>query len=245
MTTLLSNEFLKLRTIRTPWLLLGAAQAVIVIGALGMLTNPGDRTTVEAAAGAVAHVGLAALLPLVLGIMAVAAEYRHRTITDTYLATPRRGRAIVAKLVVHTGVGLGFGVVGMLTALAAVGLWVVAAGKSLDWSDQELWRTVAGGIGWNAVFAAIGVGLGALLRNLAAGITAALVWLALVEGLIGQLIGSDASRWLPFAAGSALGRLPTQVPDGLPQWGAGVLLLGYAGAFAVVAVASTVRRDVA
>ena len=71
---------------------------------------------------------------------------------------------------------------------------------------------------------------------------AALAWLTLVEGIVGQLIG-DADRWLPFALGSALDRLPTAL-DGPPQWQAGLALAGYAVAFAVAAVVTTVRRDI-
>src|SRR5262245_57971069 len=202
--------------------MLAAAQVIVLIGAAGRLSNHADEPGVLT--GAAAHVGLAALFPLVLGILAVAGEYRHRTITDTYLGSPERRRVVGAKLVVYSAAGLLFGVVGSVVALASSAIWLGIAGDSGSWSDAELWRTLAGDVVWNAAFAAIGVGLGALVRNVTAAIAAALAWLALVEGLVAQLIGDDLGRWLPFAAGSALGRLPAQLSDGLPQWGGAAVL---------------------
>jgi ABC-2 type transport system permease protein len=115
-------------------------------------------------------------------------------------------------------------------------------GQTFDLDNADLWRTVAGGIAWNAAFAAIGVGAGALITNQIGAIAAALAWLALVEGLVGQLIG-DARQWLRFALGSALDLLPTGA-GGPPQWQAGLALLAYAAIFTTAAVLTTVRRDV-
>lgn len=239
---MIGNEILKLRTIRSPWLMLAAAQAIVLIGVAGQMAQHAGEPGVVIAA--TAHVGLASLFPLVLGVLAVAAEYRHRTITDTYLGTPRRARVVGAKLVVYAAVGVLFGVVGSAVALVSSAIWLAITGDPMSWSDTELWRTVGGDIAWNAAFAAIGVGLGALVRNATAAIVAALAWLALIEGLVGQLVGNDLARWLPFSAGGALGRLPAQLAEGLPQWGGALVLSAYAAAFAALALTFGVRRDV-
>src|ERR1700681_2604996 len=101
MPALLTAEFLKLRTVRSPWLLLLAEQLLVVAGISGFVVSHGGPLHEAQQSSALAHVGLTSVITLIFGILAVASEYRHHTITDTYLSPPRRDQVIQAKLVVY------------------------------------------------------------------------------------------------------------------------------------------------
>lgn len=239
-------EWLKLRTTRGPWLVLAAAQLIVAAGVSGLVVSDSGKLADPATqTQAVAHVGLVSVLTLVFGILAVAGEYRHKTVTDTYLSTPRRGVPVVAKLVVYSLVGAATGVVAGGVALAAAGIWWSAKGVPFSYGAGGVWTTLAGGVVADGLFAAIGVGLGALIPNLTGAIATALGWMAIVEGVVGQLIGAQAARWLPFTAGRAVAlAVGAGSKDLLPRWGGGALLAVYAAAFAAIAVATTLKRDV-
>jgi ABC-2 type transport system permease protein len=242
MRTLISNEVLKLRTSRAPWLIILIQQVLIVAALSGMAMAELDFKSPTAARLLLAHAGMSSLLILVLGILAVAGEYRDGTITDTFLATPRRSRVIAAKLVAYTGVGVISGILSAITALIVGMIWFAAKGYTLDPTDADVWQTLAGAALWMPLYAAIGVGLGAMVRNLASAIAIALAWIAFVEGIAINLLG-DLGRWLPMASGMAL----DNVPQGklLPQVTGGLMLVAYAILFAVVATLATMRSDVA
>jgi ABC-2 type transport system permease protein len=238
------TELLKLRTVRSSWLLLAAGQAIVLAGISGLVVSGGDLKLASTQGAAVAHVGLASLCALILGILLVAGEYRHQTVVDTYLSTPARGRVIGAKLVAAAATGTLFGLAGAVTAELTGWLWWQAKGESFGLTDGVVLRTLAGGVAWNLLFAALGVGVGALIRNVGGAIAVALAWIALVEGIVAQLVGTGLTRWLPFEAGQALGLTGVGGVTLLPQWGAALVLAGYAAALAGVAVRTTVRRDV-
>jgi len=239
------SEFRKLSTVRSPWLLLAAGPLLVVAGVTGLVQSGGDVHDPATQARALAHVALAALFTLIFGILAVAGEYRHGTVTDTFLSTPARGRVVAAKLAVYGAIGAVAGLVSAAVAVAVTAAWWAARGGSFQLSAAGSLRTLAGGIVVNIAFAAIGVGVGALLHNLALAIAAALAWIALVEGVAGQLAGAGLARWLPLRASEALGRVTMIGPARpLPQWGGGLVLAGYAVAFAAAAMVTTLRRDV-
>jgi ABC-2 type transport system permease protein len=243
--SLIRSEFRKLSTVRGPWLLLAAGPLLVVAGVTGLVQSGGNVHDPATQGKALGHVALAALFTLVFGIFAVAGEYRHGTVTDTFLSTPARGRVVTAKLAVYGAVGAVAGLVSSAVAVAVMAGWWAAEGGSLQLSAVGSVRTLVGGVAVNVAFAAIGVGVGALLRNLAAAIAAALAWIALVEGIAGQLVGAGPARWLPFSASEALGRVNmTGAARLLPQWGGALVLAGYAIAFAAAAMVTTLRRDV-
>lgn len=243
----LLEEWLKLRTVRAPWVLLTASVLVILAGVAGVLLQAPDLShriddaTVTAALG---HVGLVSVFALVVGVLSTAGEFRYRTAVDTFLSTPRRARVILAKVVVSAAAGAVMGAVSAAAATAAMALWCAAAGGWLDLASGALWRTAAGGIAWCCGFAAIGAAVGAVVRNLAGALTAGLAWVALIEGVVGQLLG-EAGRWLPARSGTALGNLA--VPGSgrpLTQAQGGLALAAYAVLLAGCAVWATVKRDV-
>ena len=117
MHTLIRTEVLKLRTVRSPWLLLAASPLLVLAGISGLVISGGNNLRDPATqAMALAHVGLTSLFTLAFGILAVAGEYRHKTITDSYLTTPGRSRVVGAKLIAYPV----FGALAGLVASAAV-----------------------------------------------------------------------------------------------------------------------------
>ncbi|WP_445524638.1 hypothetical protein [Streptomyces cyslabdanicus] len=242
---LIHTEVLKLRTVRGPWLLLAAAPLLVAAGVSGLVVSGKKALDTTTQSGALSHVGLTSMFTLVFGILAVAGEYRHKTITDTCLSTPARGRVIGAKLLVYAVFGALAGVVSSLTGLGVAAAWWSDKAVPFVWSDSQMWTTIGGGIAWNAAFAAIGVGVGALIRSLVGAVAVALAWVALVEGIVGQLIGNLA-RWLPFNAGQALGAGAKAMAGEnlLPRVGGGAVLAIYTLIFAVLAVTTGMRRDV-
>jgi ABC-type transport system involved in multi-copper enzyme maturation permease subunit len=250
---LIRGEFSKLFTTKLwLWLLLGAIAFTafvvsITIGFDGQSNNNGGTprlNTPEGMRNLFSAAGAANVWALILGAIAVTGEFRHQTVTPTFLATPHRGRVVIAKLITYAIVGIGFGIATIATALAIALPWLSA--KNIDVSLGQkgipgVLLGVAAGIG---VYALLGVGLGALIRNQIAAVVGGLVYMFLLEPIMSGIPKvRDYYRYLPGGANSALTSRFVSV-DLLAPYQGGLLLVGYGLVFAVLGTWLAVRRDV-
>jgi len=172
------------------------------------------------------------ILAMILGIAGMTGEYRYQTITSTFLASPRRSRVVGAKLVAHLLVGLGYGVVAMVTALVVGGVVVVARGHGLGYGADRLWPSILLAVVAVGLWTVLGIGIGTLIRNQVAAILIGVFVIFLLQplltlGLSAAHLGSVA-RWLPTNASSALMAPGTAIVAYLSWWAGGLVLLGYA-----------------
>jgi hypothetical protein len=95
-----------------------------------------------------------------------------------------------------------------------------------------------------ALYASLGVSIGALLRNQTTAAAVVLIWLLAVEGIIGDLLhGGAFVQWLPAAAGRALVHIGPS-SDSLPVTAAAGIFALYVAGFAATGVRLTVDRDI-
>jgi ABC-2 type transport system permease protein len=184
---------------------------------------------------------LGALFAGLVGAMSITGEIRHGTIRPTFLITPRRGRVVAAKIAAGGLVGIVFGLVAVGVAVGVGSAALAARGIpiTLDGSDYTLMP--AGGIAAAALWAPLGLGLGALLRNQVATLVAIFLWLFFIENLLIDFV-PGAGKVAPGAAAAAITGLD---PETLLAPPAGAVLLAlYAAAAAMAGWIATIRRDV-
>jgi ABC-2 type transport system permease protein len=180
---------------------------------------------------------MAVFFIVVLGAVAAAGEYRHRTISQRFLISPDRGRVLAAKLAT-------FGLVGFVTALfvtvlggGLAELVVSSKGYTLDLADGGLRIAAGAGIG-GALAGMLGVVAGFLTRNPTTAMVAIFgTWIG--EKIVGDWLGAGG-RFLPYTlVENVLG-----LPGALSFGAAAAALVAVTGALALVARRVVVPRDV-
>ena len=252
MTAAIRAELLKLRTARLPWGLLALTVGMTSLERILFDSNAGGtgHTSVPSLATyagqsqSINIPGELLLLSTILGVIVASGEFRHRTATNTYLATPNRVRLLGAKACASALMGVLFGLSSAVAA-TVIGLSFTAAGNNhLLLSSSTIARYALGAALGSAVLAAAGVAVGSLIRSQVGAIVAIFVWGFIFEQTIGAVYNS-AQRFLPYTAAAALaGAKLGDEKTPLPFIAAAGLLIGIAVVISVIATRTSLNADI-
>lgn len=251
MTELVRAELLKLRTIRSFWWTIGATIALVPVTVAITISSAGRSAGLIAASldstegfrNVIAASASGGILMVLIGIFAIAGEFRFNTVTATFLVTPDRHRVVRAKLIATTAVGVAVGVAASALSLAVALPWLSARHVSIGSHVADIAVVVCGGIAATALSGVVGVGIGALVVNQTLAVVATLLWMLFLENLLTN-VKPGVGRWFPGGAVNALSGITPAHAGLLPPWGAALLLLGYAGALAVLGNRFVMQRDI-
>ncbi|HET6998361.1 MAG TPA: hypothetical protein VFI03_07200 [Solirubrobacterales bacterium] len=238
---LLHSEWLKLWTTRTTWVMLGIALlgealfAGLYVG-LASLEEIGEIDQVATGTG------LLLVMMLVLGVLIATTEFRHGTASSTFLATPKRWPALLAKLGIALLVGL---IAGLLYVVVNGGLALpLFADREGDLpTTRHLIEIYAGVVISYSLICAFGLGVGEIVRNQVGAIIAAIAFFFILSPLPELLPGSIGDYFPAQAIGSLHGN-----PEGdgnLGQVAGGFVLTAWAAGLVAIGTALICRRDVA
>jgi ABC-2 type transport system permease protein len=242
MVAQLRSEVLKQRSTQTAlYLLLAMAGLVALAVAMHVLALGASRLATNEHQLEVFQIGTRAgmLFAALAGALAITAEIRFGTIRPTFLVEPRRSPVFAAKLAVGALTGLVYGLLAeaLMAGFAAVAFSLRGIPNELTAGDYV--RILFGGAFAAALWAMLGVGVGALVRNQVATLVGLCAWMFLVESVSEGFI-PGAAKLLPGGAGLSLAGNEHRLSIGV----AAFLLVAYTAAAAAGGWVATLRRDV-
>lgn len=193
MSRLLRAELLKLRTTRTFAALVGSAlvlSLLVVVLSTSLADHFSDQDLHDLFTS-----DFTGLFVMLLGVMGMAGEWRHRTITATVLAAPDRVRLLAAKTIAYAVVGALVSLF-VVVCMDAIGSAILSSREQPTLSLSDL-----ADIGWrlllvSAFSGAFGVCVGAIVRNQVVAIVGLLVFTFAIEPALLGLV-SDVGRFGP------------------------------------------------
>ncbi|ONM49523.1 ABC transporter permease [Nocardia donostiensis] len=204
----LAAERIKLTSTKSPWW----CSAIVVALSLGFaallafVTRTASDTPeagVPALTVDVATVGISGFGVMVLMIMAaltVTSEYRFGVIRTTFQAVPNRTKVLISKTAL---VGLYAAVLTTVLAFAAFAVAKAVGGPeaSAPLVLEGNWRQIYAIPIYAFLCVAVAIGIGTLVRQSAAAISLIVLWMLLIEPLVGMLgsVGRQINAFLPFA----------------------------------------------
>lgn len=242
------SEWIKLRSLRSSWAVLGAAVLGMLVIGLVVAFNTRHLSSHQdppdlAPSATLQGYYLGQLLIGSLGVLFVSSEFSTGMIRSTFAAVPKRLPVLWAKLAVFLSVSA--------VAMTAITIITFVAGQALighyrtgfSLSDPGVLRVVLGTSLYMTVAGAIGAMIGWIVRSTPGSLVTffALVFVLPVLDLFGSA-GKHVAQFLPSQAGAAF---ITSLPDS-PHLSPGVGLLvlcGWAVLGVIVAAVSLRSRD--
>jgi ABC-2 type transport system permease protein len=196
MNALLRAELIKLRTTRTFAAIaaVSVVTSVLIAALVAILTEPTEQSVLYDVFAS----DTSSFFILLLAVIGISGEWRHRTITSSMLAAPDRRRFLAAKAIAFGTAGL---VLSLLIALgvAVTGVAILSV-RDLPLPELgELAAQVGRNAGLAAMLGAFGVAIGALIRNQIAAVVTLLVIMFVVEPVVLSLAPS-VGRFGPLGA---------------------------------------------
>jgi hypothetical protein len=254
------SEWTKFRSLRsTRYTLLVGVGATIVFAIIPALINASrwsgmslqDKLVFNPLETTLIGVGVAQLAIGVLGVLVITGEYSTGMIRATFCAVPARLPVLWAKAGVFGAITLVLSMPAMFIAFFSAqailaGHTLFGRDISLSISDPGVLRVVVGGALYLTLAGLFALGLGATLRNTAAGIGAFTAILFVIPPVLTLLPSSwnDAiSPYLPSNAGQAIMQFGSPSNTLGPWTGLG-LFAAYTAATLAAAAVLLRRRDV-
>lgn len=225
MITALRAELYKIAATRMTYGFGGIAAGLTAMVTAVLSAQAGSSPLVPSLAAAaglrdiVTNTGFAMLTAAVFGATVSSGEFRHKTITGTYLDQPDRVRVMTAKTIAAIAAGAAFGAV---AAAIATGMGLMAAsgkGYHIALSGGDLARYGAGAVLGAALLAGLGAVAGSLISNQTGAIVTVFVWCLAIEQILAGLSAS-AARFLPLLGATTMAGADSRagmppLPDGI------------------------------
>lgn len=261
MNHLIKSEIRKLVYTRSFWfLILGAA----ALSALSSAASPYAMSRIATSKVMFGNANLidslyskavgGYLFVVILGVLVMAGEFRHGTAVATFLTAPKRASVLIAKIITAS-------LAGVLTMVVSIAVGVLAAKIALSFYPEAVaphWEVflnlAAVAVVSGVVLSLFGVAIGTLIRNQMVAVVSVIIWMNIIERLITVFL-PDWGKWLPTGALTGMMALDLHftsnriglnlnTTDYLDPWSATAVLVGYGVAFAAIAIATSLRRDI-
>jgi ABC-type transport system involved in multi-copper enzyme maturation permease subunit len=246
------SEWTKIRSVRsTMWSLFAAIFFLVGLGVIACLIAENRYPNLDPGFNGfdrnMRGVNLAQFAVGVLGVLTITAEYSTGMIRSSMAAVPKRLPVLWAKALVFGAVVFSVSLPAILVAYLIGQSILTKHNLNVPLSHPGVLRSLVGAALFLTVMGLFGLGLGAIVRTTAGGISALVAIIFVIPPILEQVLStSDANAinpYLPLSAGDTLWSLH-QDAHTLSPWAGFAVFCAYAAVALAIGAVLLKRRDV-